>query len=69
MSTHELDRLTDFFKNEQKKLDFELKHALARVELLQKQKAALEARLNQAQADYFKQADYLKRGKNEQANA
>lgn len=63
MSTPELDRLTDFFKLEQKKLDFELEHALARVELLQKQKAAIVARFNQAQADY------LKRGKNEQANA
>jgi hypothetical protein len=38
----------DFIRLEQKKLDFELTQALARVELLQKHQIALELQLNQA---------------------
>jgi hypothetical protein len=42
------NRLIDYLRLEQKKLDFELSQAMARVELLQKHQVALELQLNQA---------------------
>lgn len=44
-------RLIDYLRLEQKKLDFELTQALARVELLQKHRIALELQLNQAETN------------------
>jgi hypothetical protein len=48
MQHQDNSRLVDFIRLEQKKLDFELTQALARVELLQKHQIALELQLNQA---------------------
>lgn len=48
MNTDNANRLIDYLKLEQKKLDFELNQAIARVELLQKHRIALELQLNQA---------------------
>jgi len=45
------NRLIDYLRLEQKKLDFELNQAIARMELLQKHKMALELQLNQAMAN------------------
>ena len=43
-----MNRLVDFIRLEQKKLDFELSQAMAKVELLQRHQVALELQLNQA---------------------
>lgn len=47
-------RLIEYIRLEQKKLDFELNQAIARVELLQKHKIALELQLNQALTNQIK---------------
>lgn len=48
MHHQDANRLIDYLRLEQKKLDFELSQAMARVELLQKHQVALELQLNQA---------------------
>lgn len=48
MNPDNANRLIDYIRLEQKKLDFELNQAIARVELLQKHRIALELQLNQA---------------------
>lgn len=48
MNPQSQNRLVDFIRLEQKKLEFELSQAVARVELLQKHQVALELQLNQA---------------------
>jgi RNase P/RNase MRP subunit p30 len=48
MNLDNANRLIDYIRLEQKKLDFELNQAIARVELLQKHRVALELQLNQA---------------------
>jgi len=52
----ELDRIADFFANEQRKVDFELDQALARVEMLRRMKENLSRRHLKAQADYLMKA-------------
>jgi hypothetical protein len=53
---HELDRIADYFACEQRKLDYELELALARVEMLRKMKENLSRNHLQAQADYLKRS-------------
>ncbi len=48
MNPDNANRLIDYIRLEQKKLDFELNQAIARVEILQKHRIALELQLNQA---------------------
>jgi RNase P/RNase MRP subunit p30 len=48
MQQPDMNRLVDFIRLEQKKLDFELSQAMAKVELLQRHQVALELQLNQA---------------------
>lgn len=54
--SHELDRLADFFANEQRKIEFELDQALARVEMLRRMKENLSRNHLKAQADYLAKA-------------
>lgn len=53
---HELDRIADVFAAEQRKVDFELDHALARVEMLRRMKENLSRQHMKAQADYLAKA-------------
>jgi len=54
--SHELDRIADIFAAEQRKVDYELDLALARVEMLRRMKENLSRRHLQAQADYLTKA-------------
>lgn len=54
--SHELDRIADVFAAEQRKVDFELDHALARVEMLRRMKENLSRQHMKAQADYLARA-------------
>ena len=54
--THELDRIAEVYALEQRKIDFELDHALARVEMLRKTKENLSRLHMQAQARYMERA-------------
>ncbi len=54
--SHELDRIADIFAAEQRKVDYELDLALARVEMLRRMKENLSRQHLQAQADYLKRA-------------
>jgi hypothetical protein len=68
MSTHELDRIADIFAAEQRKVDYELDLALARVEMLRKMKENLSRQHMKAQADYLMRARGEVYGNDEQTN-
>ena len=51
--THELDRIADAFAIEQRKIEFELDHALARVDMLRRMKENLSRAHMKAQADWL----------------
>lgn len=54
--SHELDRIADIFAAEQRKVDYELDLALARVEMLRRMKENLSRQHLKAQADYLQRA-------------
>jgi len=68
MSTHELDRIADIFAAEQRKVDYELDLALARVEMLRKMKENLGRQHMKAQADYLMRARGEVYGNEKQTN-
>jgi hypothetical protein len=54
--SHELDRIADVFDAERRKLEYELEHALSRVDMLRRMLENLSRRHLQAQADYLTKA-------------